>query len=374
MSPIVACHGEMWIILMQITRSNWGNWDAVCDSMIPFSSNVSGRGSRTWLTRMESEIYAWMDARDDSCGSVGNHWMGLLFVISLRAKWSVWTPAPAATSKMFRVSSLATSRSSGRTLENNTSQMGSLLRWADGDSSLVMANVCENRRRTEWFTVTNEYDGCGRANERENEEENNKETKIQNLGRWGSRWDANEAMDRQGSSMTLSFIWLIVRFWNSILYLRPYRWSCRVEVIRVPHTVTTLKSAKWQEYFVIAFISWLLSRFNFLPFITVIITDYFGSFKCLWTDTYRVQNGCLSYTGHTIYIQEVFTAVCLEKWFLKTPLEWSIRDLLIVKTSFFSYFLLSNNSQLSIINYLLLPISSPTFYLVTISLAFHVYN
>ena len=64
--------------------------------------------------------------------------------------------------------------------------------------------MCDNRRRTEWFTVTNEYDGCGRANERENEEENNKETKIQNLGRWGSRWDANEAMDRQESSISFT--------------------------------------------------------------------------------------------------------------------------------------------------------------------------
>ena len=51
----------------------------------------------------------------------------------------------------------------------------------------------------------------------------------------------------------------------------------------------------------------------FLPFIPVIFTDYFGSFRCLWTDTYRGQNGGLSYIGHSIYRQEEFIAACSEK-------------------------------------------------------------
>jgi hypothetical protein len=59
--------------------------------------------------------------------------------------------------------------------------------------------------------------------------------------------------------------------------------------------------------------------FIFLPFIPVIFTDYFGSFRCLWTDTYRVQNGCLSYTGHSIYIQEEFLAICLERVIRDNP-------------------------------------------------------
>jgi hypothetical protein len=59
--------------------------------------------------------------------------------------------------------------------------------------------------------------------------------------------------------------------------------------------------------------------FIFLPFIPVICTDYFGSFRCLWIDTYRGQNGCLSYTGHSIYIQEEFIAICLERVILDDP-------------------------------------------------------
>ena len=59
--------------------------------------------------------------------------------------------------------------------------------------------------------------------------------------------------------------------------------------------------------------------FIFLPFIPVIFTDYFGSFRCLWTDTYRGQNGCLSYTGHYIYIQEEFIEICLEEVILGDP-------------------------------------------------------
>ena len=59
--------------------------------------------------------------------------------------------------------------------------------------------------------------------------------------------------------------------------------------------------------------------FIFLPFIPVIFTDYFGSFRCLWTDTYRGQNGCLSYTGHSIYIQEEFIAICLVRVILDDP-------------------------------------------------------
>ena len=59
--------------------------------------------------------------------------------------------------------------------------------------------------------------------------------------------------------------------------------------------------------------------FIFLPFIPVIFTDYFGSFRCLWTDTYREQNGCLSYMGHSIYIQEEFIAICLERVILDNP-------------------------------------------------------
>ena len=59
--------------------------------------------------------------------------------------------------------------------------------------------------------------------------------------------------------------------------------------------------------------------FIFLPFIPVIFTDYFWSFRCLWTDTYRGQNGCLSYTGHSIYIQEEFIAICLVRVILDDP-------------------------------------------------------
>jgi hypothetical protein len=59
--------------------------------------------------------------------------------------------------------------------------------------------------------------------------------------------------------------------------------------------------------------------FIFLPFIPVIFTDYFGSFKCLWTDTYRSQNSCLSYTGNSMSIQEEFIAICLETVILDDP-------------------------------------------------------
>ena len=59
--------------------------------------------------------------------------------------------------------------------------------------------------------------------------------------------------------------------------------------------------------------------FIFLPFIPVIFTDYFGSFRCLWTDTYRGQNGYLSYMGHSIHIQEEFIAICLERVILEDP-------------------------------------------------------
>jgi hypothetical protein len=57
----------------------------------------------------------------------------------------------------------------------------------------------------------------------------------------------------------------------------------------------------------------------FLPFIPVIFTDYFGPFRCLLTDNYRGQNGCWSYTGHSIYLQEEFVAVCLERVVLEDP-------------------------------------------------------
>ena len=59
--------------------------------------------------------------------------------------------------------------------------------------------------------------------------------------------------------------------------------------------------------------------FIFLPFIPVIFTDYFGSFRCLWTGTYRGQNSCLSYMGHSIHIQEEFIATCLERVIHEDP-------------------------------------------------------
>jgi hypothetical protein len=61
------------------------------------------------------------------------------------------------------------------------------------------------------------------------------------------------------------------------------------------------------------------SHVIFLPSIPVIFTHNFGSFRCLWTDTCRGQNGCWSYTGHSRYRQEEFIAACSEKVVLQDP-------------------------------------------------------
>ena len=42
-----------------------------------------------------------------------------------------------------------------------------------------------------------------------------------------------------------------------------------------------------------------------VSFIPVMFTDHFGSFRCLWTDTYRGQNGSLFFMEPYKYIGRV---------------------------------------------------------------------
>ena len=42
-----------------------------------------------------------------------------------------------------------------------------------------------------------------------------------------------------------------------------------------------------------------------VPFIPVMFTDHFGSFRCLWTDTCRGQNGSLFFMEPYKYIGRV---------------------------------------------------------------------
>ena len=101
--------------------------------------------------------------------------------------------------------------------------------------------------------------------------------------------------------------------------------------------------------------------FIFLPFIPVIFTDYFGSFRCLWTDTYRGQNGCLSYTGHSIYIKEELIATCLERVTLEDPTGVVNQELSCSRDKFL--LLPFTLKSLTIINYKLFVVASKFIYI-----------
>ena len=100
-----------------------------------------------------------------------------------------------------------------------------------------------------------------------------------------------------------------------IPYQRSFEFGLILCCIRYPHSrMKSIRNMVWLHLFIDC-----SHVFIFLPFIPVIFTDYFGSFRCLWTDIYRGQNGCLPYTGHSIYIQEEFIAICLARVILDNP-------------------------------------------------------
>jgi hypothetical protein len=101
--------------------------------------------------------------------------------------------------------------------------------------------------------------------------------------------------------------------------------------------------------------------FIFLPFIPVIFKDYFRYFRCLWKNTYRDQKGCLSYTGHSIYIQEEFIAICLERVTLDNPIGVVNQEISCSQDKFF--LLPFTLKYLTIINYNLFVVASKFIYI-----------
>mmetsp|Transcript_2109 Transcript_2109/g.5588 ORF Transcript_2109/g.5588 Transcript_2109/m.5588 type:complete len:243 (-) Transcript_2109:281-1009(-) len=182
----------MWIMLMQRITSNLNlnssssssssssllfvvprnNRFRACSWQIPDAQRVTASGSSTTFPRLAEEIRDRIDPNASSVGSVGYHTKGGgtsdsdsdsnglssplpladVLVLSRRireAMYSVCTPAPAAISKILHgccccccccCSPLGLVSRRERISDDKTSQIGSLLRSAEGDSNRPLAN------------------------------------------------------------------------------------------------------------------------------------------------------------------------------------------------------------------------------------------
>ena len=109
--------------------------------MTPEAPRVSFWGVATTAPRFFSATRDSIDPRASSIGSVGCHTNGgggcessLSISRSLDAKYSVWTPAPAAVSRMLH----GRGGRKGTTLVDKIPHMGSLFRSAEGDSRRIV--------------------------------------------------------------------------------------------------------------------------------------------------------------------------------------------------------------------------------------------
>eukprot|EP00588_Corethron_pennatum_P013737 CAMPEP_0194272394 /NCGR_PEP_ID=MMETSP0169-20130528/5978_1 /TAXON_ID=218684 /ORGANISM="Corethron pennatum, Strain L29A3" /LENGTH=226 /DNA_ID=CAMNT_0039015045 /DNA_START=247 /DNA_END=927 /DNA_ORIENTATION=+ len=191
MSPSVASHGAMWIMLIHVTRSTVPSATPPVSppvSSVRGSASRSGRApplapprspaphavpprpspaprTRSTAGRMPlpTDARASMDARAAGSGSEGRHSIvtpaGPYACRKDDAKCAVWTPHPAATSSTLTTprspppadaaSEEAYSEREGKTRSARRSQIGPLLRSAEGDSRMRDDAIWEDEGGTD---------------------------------------------------------------------------------------------------------------------------------------------------------------------------------------------------------------------------------